>query len=62
MFEKNLKKVNSFNDSINKRNLISRFYEKEFKKLKKKNNKIKNLNKILSTIDSFFYWINKYFL
>ena len=49
---KKLKEVNSFNNSINNINLISKYYEEEYKKLKKKHNKFKNLNKILNTIDS----------
>ena len=47
-----LKEFNSFNNSINNINLISKFYEEEYKKLKGKHNKYKNLNKILNTIDS----------
>ena len=52
IINKKLKEVNSFNNSINNINLISKFYEEEYKKLKKKHNKYKNLNKILNTIDS----------
>ena len=52
IINKKLKEVNSFNNSINNINLISKFYEEEYKKLKKKHNKFKNLNKILNTIDS----------
>ena len=52
IINKKLKEVNSFNNSINNINLISKFYEEEYKKLKKKYNKFKTLNKILNTIDS----------
>ena len=52
IINKNLKEVNSFNISINNINLLSKFYEEEHKKLKKKYNKFKTLNKILNTIDS----------
>ena len=47
-----MKKVDSFNKSINNINPISRFYEDEFKRLKKNYNKFKNIHNILSTIDS----------
>ena len=52
IINKKMKEVNSFDNGINNKNLISRFYEENHKKLKKKNNKFKNLNKILNTIDS----------
>ena len=52
IINKKLKEVNSFNNSINNITLISKFYEEEYKKLKKKYNKFKTLNKILNTIDS----------
>ena len=52
IINKKLKEVNSFNNSINNINLISKFYEEEYKKLKKKYNKFKTLNKILTTLDS----------
>ena len=52
IINKKLKEVNSFNNSINNINLISKFYEDEYKKLKKKYNKFKTLNKLLNTIDS----------
>ena len=52
IINKKLKEVNSFINSLNNINLISKFYEEEYKKLKKKHNKFKNLNKILNTIDS----------
>ena len=41
IINKKLKEVNSFNNSINNINLISKFYEEEYKKLKKKHNKYK---------------------
>ena len=52
IINKKLKEVNSFNNSINNINLMSKYYEEEYKKLKKKYNKFKTLNKILNTIDS----------
>ena len=48
IINKKLKEVNSFNNSINNINLISKFYEEEYKKLKKKYNKFKTMNKILN--------------
>ena len=45
IINKKLKEVNSFNNSINNINLISKFYEEEYKKLKKKYNKSKILIK-----------------
>ena len=52
IINKKLKEVNSFNNSINNINLISKFYEEEYKKLKKKYNKFRSLSKILNTTDS----------
>ena len=49
---KKLKEVSSFRKSINNFNLISRFYEEEFRKFKEKYNKLINNNEVLNTIDS----------
>ena len=52
IINKKLKEVNSFNNSINNINLISKFYEDEYRKLKNIYNKFKTMNKILNTVDS----------
>ena len=45
IINKKLKEVNSFNNSINNINLISKFYEEEYKKLKRNITNLKILTK-----------------